>query len=96
MERQKVKNQYTNQYYTPKDFVKGKDIYLNKYVFRLIDCDEFTKKYMIDNAEIFRDSDLGFVMNRIRTGSKNIGLDQFGVDFLATIDPQGTNYVEAG
>ena len=94
MERQKVKNPYTNNYYTPKDFVKGKDIYLNNYIFRLIECDEYTKKFMIDNPEIFLDSDLSSVVNRIRQGSINYkSLEDYSIDVLRTIDPESKHFV---
>lgn len=94
MERQKCKNIYTNQYYTPKDFTKGKDIYLNKYIFRLIESDEYTKKYMIDNAEMFRDSDLAFAINRLRKGAlKYKSLEDYTIDVLKVIDPEGKHYV---
>ena len=68
-EKQRVKNPYTNKYYTEKDFVIGNLIYVNKYTFKLIEMDEYTRKYMISNPEVFRDSDIKNVVNRIRLGS---------------------------
>jgi len=47
MERQQHKNPYTKIEYKEKEFVVGNTIYLKKYIFRLLDIDEYTKKYMI-------------------------------------------------
>ena len=49
-EKQRVKNPYTKEYYTEKDFVLGNLIYVNKYTFKLIEMDEYTRKliYVID------------------------------------------------
>lgn len=94
MERQKVKNPYTNVYYSPKDFIKGKDVYLNTYIFRLMESDEYTKKYMIDNPEIFKDSDLQYVISRIRQGS--IGrqsFEEFCIELIKVIDPESKHYI---
>jgi hypothetical protein len=94
MERQKVKNPFTNCYYTPKDFIKGKDIYLNQYIFRLIECDEYTKKLMIDNAELFRDSDLASVITRLRLGAKTVGsLEDYSIALLGVLDPTSRHCV---
>lgn len=94
MERQKMKNPYTNAYYTPKDFIKGKDIYLNKYIFRLLECDEYTKKYMIDNPEQFKDSDLATVCTRMRSGASAFKtLEEYAIAVLSAIDPESKHYV---
>ena len=95
MERQKVKNPYTNNYYQPKDFVKGKDVYLNSYIFRLVECDEYTKKYMIDNPKMFRDSDLAFVVDRLRKGALQYkSFEDYSIEFIKVIDPTSAHYVD--
>lgn len=94
MERTKVRNPYTNRHYTEKDLEAGNTIYLNKYIFKLLECDEYTKKYMRDNAELFRDSDLTQVVQRIRTSSsKYESLEKYLIDVLRVIDPQGKHWV---
>lgn len=94
MERQKQKNPYTNKYYSEKDIVVGSTLYINKYIFKLFECDEYTKKYMIDNSEIFRDSDLHAVIGRIKiAGLKYSNLEEFVVQILKVLDPDGANYV---
>jgi hypothetical protein len=94
MERQRHKNPYTNKFYTERDCVVGNTIYINKYIFRLLECDDFTKKYMRDNYENFRDSDLMAVIDRIKLGALKYGnLEEFVVDVLRTLDPKATNFV---
>ena len=93
-EKQRVKNPYTGKYYTEKDFVIGNLIYVNKYTFKLTECDEYTRKYMVSNPETFRDADIKNVVNRIRlvSGESN-DFDDFLVHLLYAIDPKGANYV---
>lgn len=94
MEKSRKKNPYSNKYYNEKDLQIGSTIYVNDYIFKLLECDEYTKKYMIDNAELFRDSDVTHVIERIRTsGAKYESLEKYLVDILKTIDPEGRHYV---
>ena len=93
-EKQRVKSPYTKEYYTEKDFVLGNLIYVNKYTFKLIEMDEYTKKYMISNKEIFRDADIKNVVDRIKLVSNDFtDFDEFLVHLLFVIDPKGTNFV---
>jgi len=93
MERKKHKNPYTNKYYTETDFKFGSAIYISKYTFRLLECDDYTTKYMKDNPEMFVDSDVVAVVERIRKASmKYNSLEEFGVDLLSKLDPKGTGY----
>lgn len=94
MEKKRMKNPYTNRYYSEKDLMVGNTIYLNKYTFRLLECDEYTKKYMRDNAEIFRDSDPTEVVERIRTaGAKFESMEKYLVQVLKVLDPTAQGYV---
>lgn len=94
MERRKVKNPITNKYYIEKDFYVGANIYINKYIFKLYECDEKTKSYMMDNQEIFRDSDIGKIVTRIQKEATNYkSLEEFLVVILAKIDPSNKGYV---
>ena len=102
IEKQRIKNPYTNQYYQEKDFVMGNNIYINKFIFRLLESDEYTRKYMRDNSEVFKDSDINLIYNRIHAVAQKQGdEDEFLVKMLAYIDPNGTNWansdaIEAG
>jgi hypothetical protein len=94
LERKKVKNPYSNKYYLEKDFVIGNTVYANKFIFKLLECDDFTKKYMKDNNEIFRDSDLTSIVNRIReAGFKHENNEAFVIELLKSIDPEATHHV---
>ena len=96
LERKKMKNPYTNRYYSEKDLMVGKTIYLNKYTFRLLECDEYTKKYMRDNAEIFRDSDCSEVIARIRTaGNVFDNFDNYLVAILKGLDPENKGFISS-
>ena len=92
-EKQRVKNPYTKEYYSEKDFELGNLIYVNKYTFKLIEMDEYTRKYMISNKDIFRDADIKNVVNRIRLGTKDFNdFEEFLVHLLYVIDPKGANF----
>ena len=96
LERKRMKNPYTNNYYSEKDLLVGNTIYLNKYTFRLMECDEYTKKYMKDNAEIFRDADCSEVIERIRvSGNKFESLEKYLIEILRILDPQATGWVSS-
>ena len=93
-EKQRVKNPYTKEYYNEKDFVLGNLIYVNKYTFKLIEMDDYTKKYMISNKDIFRDADIKNVVNRIRSGSNEFSdFEEFLVHLIYVIDPKSNHYV---
>ena len=95
-DEERMKNPYTNRYYSEKDLMVGKTIYLNKYTFRLLECDEYTKKYMRDNAEIFRDSDCSEVIGRIRTAGNDFdNMDNYLVAILKGLDPENKGYISS-
>ena len=92
-DRKRVKNPFTNKYYTEKDFYIGNSIYINNYIFKLLQSDEYTRKYMISNPEIFRDADIKNVVNRIKNAAiNNNDFEEFLVHLLYVIDPKGNNY----
>ena len=93
LERQRIKNPYTHKYYTEKDFSIGNLIYVNTYIFKLIQSDEYTKKYMESNSDIFIDSNIRNVISRIRIGSLSLGdYQDFLIHLLHVIDPNAKNY----
>ena len=94
IEKKRMKNPYTGKYYNEKDLSIGNVLYLNKYIFKLIDCDEYTRKYMIDNAEIFKDSDMSCILERALQGqSKFESTQDYLVHVLKEIDPDAKHYV---
>ena len=93
LERQRIKNPYTHKYYTEKDFSIGNLIYVNTYIFKLIQSDEYTRKYMESNSDIFIDSNIKNFISRIRIGSNNFGdYQDFLIHLLYVIDPKANNY----
>ena len=76
----------------------GALIYVNNYKFKLLECDEYTKKYMTSNRGIFRDADIGEVGERIRIGRFRFNggdLEDYLVHLLHTIDKEGSDWVRA-
>lgn len=69
MERKKHKNEVTGNYYSQKDFLIGKTIYLNSYRFQIVEADEYTEKYMEDNPEFFPQATITYIMNKIKEGA---------------------------
>ncbi len=53
MERRKIKNPETGEYYTTKDLYVGRSIRLNFYDFEVIEADAFTVNFMRDNPSHF-------------------------------------------
>ena len=95
LERKKHNNPFTKKYYFEKDFVIGNTIYLNSFMFKLLECDEYTKKYMKENPEVFRDSDLQAVLARVRQlGSKYSDFEEFLVQVVKNVDLKSESYVE--
>jgi len=92
IEKQRIKNPYSKTYYSEKDFVPGNVIYVNKFIFKLLECDEYTRKYMRDNPEIFHDSNVNTIVGKIKGKVQNENYDDFLVKMLSVIDPQGTNF----
>ena len=93
LERQRIKNPYTHKYYNEKDFTIGNLIYINTYIFKLIQNYEYAKKYMENNSDNFMDSDIRNVVSKIKIKSKSFGEYQdFLIYLLYVIDSRRNNY----
>ena len=53
LERSRIKNPHTRNYYAARDFKIGQVISINKYQFQLLEADEFTIKFMENNPQVF-------------------------------------------
>ena len=91
-ERNRVKNPITGKYYEEKDFSVGNSLFINKYIFRILQMDEYTRKYMEANPEIFKDSCVKNICQRIRAAADLDNFEEFLVHLLYAIDPKGNNY----
>lgn len=69
LERKKHKSPITNDYYTEKDFLIGKTIFLGGYKFSLLKCDDYTEKYMEDNNDVFSEADILNIIRKIKSGA---------------------------
>jgi len=54
LERSQMMNPTTGENYVPFDLDVGVCVELNKYRFRILDCDEFTRKYIASKGEYLR------------------------------------------
>lgn len=94
MERRKVINPNTGKYYTDKEFYIGATIYINKYIFKLVTCDDYTKHYMRDNCEDFHDSNIDKIIRRIQKESAAYkSNEEFLIQLIAYIDPNNKEFV---
>jgi hypothetical protein len=94
LERKRMKNPSTGQYYEEKDMIIGNKLFLNKYTFRLLSCDEYTRKYMEDNAEIFIECDCSHIIEKIKAaGIRFSDINDYLIHLLKAIDPENKGYV---
>ena len=50
MEKGKYKNvDRNNEFFTIEDFLVGKDVKVNSYSFKILEYDEFTRKWLVEN-----------------------------------------------
>ena len=71
MERQKQTNPVNGKYYAEKDFLIGQIVFLAGFKFRLAKADEYTEKYMEDNAQVFPASSMESLIAKIKKGAIN-------------------------
>jgi hypothetical protein len=94
MERKKHKNPFTKKFYCEKDFSVGCTLYLNSFIFKCLDNDEYTKKYMKENPEVFTDCNIESITSRLRLASnKYESYESYLVECLKNIDTYGKEYV---
>lgn len=94
MERKKMKNPFTGRFYAQRDFGVGNSIYVNKHIFKLIECDDYTTKYIRDNPEFFKDSELVTIIDKIRlAGLRYANFEEYAVEILKKLDPDCKHFV---
>lgn len=83
IERMKVKNPETGNYYQETDFIIGRTVFLSGFKFMLVGTDEYTAQYMADNGDVFPEADLRAIYSKIMAGSRRFAsLQDFAVDLL--------------
>lgn len=53
LERMRLKNNATGQWYSPADFIVGKKVEINHYKFEMLEADNFTLEFMKNNPAVF-------------------------------------------
>lgn len=94
MERKKHKNPVSGNYYAEKDFLIGRTIFLGGYKFQLMKADEYTEKYMEDNADIFLEQNLDCIVNKIKKGAAGFGsLQEYAIELMRRLDKNGDGFI---
>jgi len=95
MERKKQTNPVTSRYYTEKDFVIGKTVFLVGFKFMLSKADEYTEKYMEDNSQVFPEASIDCILEKIKKGSKNFpGMQEYAIHLMKTLDKNNDGFVD--
>lgn len=90
MERKKQKSPVTAAYYSERDFLIGRTVFLGGFKFMLVSADEYTEKYMEDNPEVFPEASLDSIVRKIKAPARNFAsLQDYAVDLLGKLDKNG-------
>ncbi len=72
----------------------GKTIYLNGWRFQIQTSDEYTEKYMEDNVEVFPQSSIDIVMQKIKAGAHAFpSLQEYAIKLLKELDINGDGVI---
>ncbi len=94
MERKKHKSPVSNDYYIERDFLIGRTIFLGGYKFQLLKADEYTEKYMADNADQFPEASIENVLRKIKKGATAYkSLQEYVIALIAQLDKNGDNVI---
>lgn len=95
MERKKQTNPVTGKYYTEKDFVLGKTVFLVGFKFMLNKADEYTEKYMEDNANVFPEAAVDEIIKKIKLrGAGFSNLQEYAIHLMKTLDKNNDGFVD--
>ena len=95
MERKKHKSPVTGTYYTEKDFLIGRTVFLGGFKFQLQSADEYTEKYMEDNPDQFPEASMDKIILKIKKLSKNYPtLQDYACDLLKKLDKNDDGVID--
>ena len=95
MERKKQTNPVTGRYYTEKDFLIGETLFLAGFKFKLVKADEYTEKYMEDNAQTFPAASVDSIVEKIKKGGAKFGnLQEYAIHLMKTLDKNNDGFVD--
>ena len=95
MERQKQTNPVNGKYYCEKDFLIGSMLFLAGFKFRLCKADEYTEKYMEDNAAVFPAASIESLVEKIKKGAcKHASLQEYAIHLMKVLDKNNDGFVD--
>ena len=95
MERKKQRNPVNQSYYSEKDFMLGRTVFLVGFKFMLMSSDEYTVQYMKDNSTVFPEASLQSIMAKIKAPARNYpSLQAYAIDLLKRFDKDGNKFVD--
>ena len=95
MERKKQTNPTTGKYYTEKDFILGGTVFLVGFKFMLNKADEYTEKYMEDNASQFPEASIDGMLLKIKLkGAGFPNLQEYAIHLMKTLDVNNDGFVD--
>ncbi|EGR34903.1 flagellar microtugule protofilament ribbon protein, putative [Ichthyophthirius multifiliis] len=95
LERMIHYNPITGKQYQEIDFQIGELVQLGGYKFQLLRADEYTVKYMKSKPEVFKESDIQQVVNRLRQFSQKFkSYEDFLIQFVKNIDQDAQGQVD--
>lgn len=95
MERKKQTNPVTGKYYTEKEFILGKTVFLVGFKFLLNKADEYTEKYMEDNNNIFPEASVDELIKKIKIkGTSFSNLQEYAIHLMKTLDKNNDGFVD--
>ena len=94
MERKKHKNPISGQYFQEKDFVLGRTIKVGGWSFQLVTADEYTEKFMEDNADLYPEADFATIINKIKKGGDSYNsLQEYVIALIKRLDRNGDGVI---
>lgn len=95
MERKKLRNPVSNNYYAERDFSVGRTLHLGGWKFMLMSCDEYTEKYMADNGDQFPEASVSAICRKIKAQAVNFpSLQDYCVHLLSKLDANGDKFID--
>jgi len=97
MEKKKHLSPVTKSYYSEKDFLIGRAVFLGGFKFQLLSADNYTEKYMNDNPDQFPETAIENILSKIKKAGRGYpSLQEYIVDLLAKLDKNGDSVISFG
>merc|ERR1712100_324842 len=94
MERKKHRSPITKNYYSEKDFIIGRTVFLGGFKFQLCSADNYTENYMGDNPDQFPEAAIENIIAKIKKpASKFNSLQEYVIHLLSKLDKDGNNVI---